>query len=121
MNEIILIRCAKFQPVKNVYEISKIYHKYITNLYTEYCFYLFISISRNAIKSDSYLFKRKNNTAYTILAREMAPGAADENMYVPENKSSTEGKQNGEGGRYGVRECFIAFLVSTKSSYLFRA
>lgn len=51
----------------------------------------------------------------------MAPGAADENMYVPENKSSTEGKQNGEGGRYGVRECFIAFLVSTKSSYLFRA
>lgn len=28
----------------------------------------------------------------------MAPGAADENMYVPENKSSTEGKQNGGGG-----------------------
>ena len=92
-------------------------------MYTEYCFYLFISISRNAIKSVSYLFKRKNNTAYTILAREMAPGAADENMYVPENKSSTEGKQNGGGGggRYGVRECFIAFLVSTKSSYLFSA
>ncbi|XP_078338739.1 glutathione hydrolase 1 proenzyme-like [Crassostrea virginica] len=37
------------------------------------------------------VYNRKNNTAYTILAREMAPGAADENMYVPENKSSTEG------------------------------
>lgn len=32
-----------------------------------------------------------NNTAYTVIAREMAPGAASENMFVPEDKSSSEG------------------------------
>lgn len=37
------------------------------------------------------IYNRENNTAYTILAREMAPGAATENMFVPKNKSSTEG------------------------------
>ncbi|XP_061163268.1 glutathione hydrolase 1 proenzyme-like [Saccostrea echinata] len=37
------------------------------------------------------VYNRANNTAYTILAREMAPGAASEDMYVPENKSSIEG------------------------------
>lgn len=36
---------------------------------------------------------RENNTAYTILAREMAPGAASEDMFVPTDKSSTEGKR----------------------------
>ena len=39
----------------------------------------------------------------------MAPGAADENMYVPENKSSTEGKQNGGGGG-GGRKIFFFFF-----------
>ncbi|XP_062597984.1 glutathione hydrolase 1 proenzyme-like [Saccostrea cucullata] len=37
------------------------------------------------------VYNKANNTAYTIIAREMAPGAATEEMYVPENKSSTEG------------------------------
>lgn len=32
-----------------------------------------------------------NNTAYTVIAREMAPDAASENMFVPEDKLSTEG------------------------------
>ncbi|XP_021342930.1 gamma-glutamyltranspeptidase 1-like [Mizuhopecten yessoensis] len=36
------------------------------------------------------VYNRENNTAYTIIAREMAPSAANENMYVG-NQSSTEG------------------------------
>ena len=34
---------------------------------------------------------RETRTAYSIIAREMAPGAADENMFVPDDKSSTLG------------------------------
>nr|XP_034317079.1 glutathione hydrolase 1 proenzyme-like [Crassostrea gigas] len=37
------------------------------------------------------IYNRAKNTAYTIIAREMAPGAASEDMFVPMNKSSTEG------------------------------
>ncbi|XP_048747538.2 glutathione hydrolase 1 proenzyme-like [Ostrea edulis] len=37
------------------------------------------------------VYKRNENKAYTILAREMAPSAASEDMFVPENRSSTEG------------------------------
>lgn len=47
----------------------------------------------------------------------MAPGAADENMYVPENKSSTEGKQNGGvggGGQVWSKRMFHCFFGINK-------
>lgn len=40
----------------------------------------------------------EKNTAYTIIAREMAPGAASEDMFVPKDKSSTEGEKKMGGG-----------------------
>ncbi|KAK3084146.1 hypothetical protein FSP39_008991 [Pinctada imbricata] len=37
------------------------------------------------------VYNRQNRTSYTIMAREMAPGSASEEMYVPDNASSVEG------------------------------
>ena len=41
-----------------------------------------------------YIF-RANKTAWTIIAREQAPAAATEDMYVPEGVSSTVGRLQG--------------------------